>query len=157
MARVTWWILPVACVVLARVVTLDGAATTPASAPPSVAGEPAAPSPLGETQAIGPVVLRDATGSARHAAVLPGASFAAQLPSSAVGSRVDFRLERVGDNGTRSPWITGTPRVPKDGVLRFAGLPAGIYAVRVQWGSGDGVERRSADRCEVPGTVDLLR
>lgn len=156
MGRVTWWILPVACFVLVQVVTLEGPAAAPSTAKDAAPAAPPA-APAGEVRGLGPVVLRDASGSARHAAVLPGAALEVHLPASARGHRVELVLELWAGDGTRTPWLTGSPRVPQDGVLRFAGLPAGDYAIGVQWGSGDGLERRHADRFAVPGTADLSR
>lgn len=150
-ARLPWWFLPAACVVLARVVTLQSGpdAVAPAVAPGA--------SPLAETGALGPVVLREASAARRKAAVLPGCTLVVRLPERTHGARVALALERVGPDGERSPWLQGTPRVPADGALHFVGLPAGVYALSASWGDGDEACSRSCERVEVPGTVDLSR
>jgi len=158
-ARLRWWMIPAALVVLARVVTLGEPAEPAEPAPPAAAAVPASAArsaaPMVETLA-GPVVVRDAAGQRRGPLALPADPLVLRLPAEAAGQRVVLSVFcRDGGARAMAPVLRATPLVSADGIVPIGGLCAGRCDVEVEFGTGPAVQRLCAEDVVVPGTVDL--
>lgn len=143
--RLRWWVLPLAIVVLLRVVTLGEAA--PEAVPPALAIEA---SESGRT-----IALLEASGQRTGLVALPAAAgaFVVSVPTAHRGERGHMTLWRRQD-GVREaqPWLTLEPRVAADATIRIAGLAGGRYDV--EWRAA-GVALVALDAA-APGQADVV-
>lgn len=137
--RMAWWVIPGACVVLLRVLTLGGPQREP--------DRDAVAAPAPALPAI--VHVRDAaTGVERP---LPLAALAERalvvcLPADLVGHRVGLTVwRRVQGEREATPWLEVRPLVRADATVPMLGLPAGRYDVALQRG-----ESGEQFVCDVP-------
>jgi len=144
--RLSWWVIPGALVVLARVVTLG--------APEPGVSQAVA---LEATHVPDPVVLRDAAGRRSEPLAwdsLVGSALVVKAPSQFAGADAALKVwRRVDGKVEAEAWLSFDARVRDDATIPIAGLPAGRYDVQVSFGSGAGAH--TAADVVVPGACSL--
>lgn len=142
--RLSWWVIPGALVVMARVVTLGTVDAAPADA---VALEAAV--------AADSVVLQDASG--RRAGPLAWSSLTANalvvtVPPDLIGELGTVTIWRRLDGGLeRAAWLTFDARVRDDATIPIAGLSAGAYDLQLTFAAGGTVRRFATQNVPAPG------
>lgn len=147
-----WWLIPGALIVLARVVTLGGAAAD-GEGPAGAAQE--ASQPMG--QPMGEIAVLDAAGRRTGpAAVELGGAVIVSLPPALGGQRGRMTVwRRIDGRRETTPWLELRPRVRSDGTIPIAGLPTGRYDLAIEFGDGNSPARFVAADAPVPGTVSM--
>ena len=141
--RLSWWVIPGALVVLARVVTLGS--------------EPASDAAVARdaTAAADQVVLQDASGR-RSGPVSWGSLAAAALvvtvPGDLAGQQATVAIWRRFD-GVREAevWLTFDAKVRDDATIPIAGLAAGRYDLQITFASTGIVRRFATQDAVAPG------
>jgi hypothetical protein len=145
--RLSWWVIPGALVILARVVTLG-------SEP-----QPATHEPVPATAIDDPVVLQDASG--RRSDVLSWSELTASalvlaVPQAQVGGKATVTLwRRIDGRREAKPWFEAPCQVRDDGTISIAGLPAGAYDAQVALGVGGDARSFAASAIQAPGRVTM--
>jgi hypothetical protein len=144
--RLSWWVIPGALVVLARVATLVGGDSANGRA-----GALDAPANLD------PVVLQDATGHrsvARSWNTLTTNALVLALPAGHSGEQATVTLwRRRSGEVEATAWLTFPAKVRDDGTIPVGGLDAGQYDVRAVFAAGG--ETCSASDVAAPGQCSL--
>jgi hypothetical protein len=144
--RLRWWMIPGACIVLLRVVTLEPAPRTERTPATPVAASVRVDAPTAPREATARRARIDAD------QVTTAAPFVLHLPEAVAGERVQVRLwRRTAGGREHTPWLEFTPRVRQDRAVPIAGLAEGAYDVEVVLPSGKALR---ASAVAAPGACE---
>ncbi len=147
--RLSWWVIPGALVVLARVLTL-------------AAGEPVSERAVAATAAgaVDQVVVRDAAGQRSlpfPLSALTETAFVVTVPKALVGQRGTMTLwRRLAGGREPKAWLTFQAKVRADATIPIAGLAKGRYDVELALACGTTTKSFVVNNATCPGELVLV-